>query len=106
MLRRELITYFLAPVYQKVFTADGWGEAVEKVSKLWADGDRTGAIEAIPDAFVDAHNIVGTDTADCLAKLQAYHDIGVQEAVLFPVVAEGPNTKERRLELITAFGSK
>jgi probable F420-dependent oxidoreductase len=106
MLRRELITYFLAPVYQKVFTADGWGEAVTTVAKLWADGDRAGAIAAIPDDFVAAHNIAGAGTADCLAKLQPYHDLGVQQAVLFPVVADGANARERRLDLIRAFGTK
>lgn len=102
-LGRELVSYFTAPVYQKVFREDSWEADVERVSGLWAAGDRAGAVGAIPDTFTDAHGIIGTVDA-CTAKVQSFLELGVNHAVLFPVVADGPDAAERALETIRAFG--
>jgi probable F420-dependent oxidoreductase len=102
-LRRELLSYFTAPVYQKVWRADGYAAEVETVSGLWASGDRAGALSAIPDAFVDAHGIIGTP-AECRAKVQRFFDAGVDHAVLFPLAGERDRTADQYLETMAAFG--
>jgi probable F420-dependent oxidoreductase len=96
-LRRELISYFTAPVYQNVFRADGYGAEVDTVTKLWADGDRAGAVAAIPDAFVDAHGVLGETADDCRAKIRDYLALGIDHAVLFPLTPDGAGP-ERYLE--------
>ncbi len=101
-LRRELVTYFMAPVYQKVFREDGYEVDVQRVTQLWAAGERAGAIAAIPDDFVDAHGVIGTLEA-CRAKVQAFLDLGIDEAILFPVVADGSGA-EAYIGTIRAFG--
>ncbi|MFN0094653.1 MAG: LLM class flavin-dependent oxidoreductase [Dehalococcoidia bacterium] len=101
-LKRELITYFLAPVYQSVFREDGYAKEVETVSQLWAAGDRAGAIAAIPDAFADGHGVIG-QLHECEAKVQRYLDAGIDEAVLFPVVPDGQRG-EAYIGTIRAFG--
>ena len=99
MLRRELITYFLAPVYQRVFTSDGYGSDIEAVGKIWAGGQRPEAIAAIPDAFVDAHSIIGSRSA-CASRVEEFLARGIDSAVLFPVASEGPALRERQADVI------
>ncbi len=101
-LRRELITYYLAPVYQKVFRADGYGSSLENVTGLWAAGDRAEAVTSIPDMFVDDHAVIGT-AEECAAKVTRFLELGIDRAVLFPVVADGPGAGERYLETMRAF---
>jgi len=105
-LRRELITYLLAPVYQQVFAADDWAADVEACATKWAAGDRAGAVTGIADAFVDAHGIFGATAAECEAKVAAFHALGIDTAVLFPVVAAGPGAGERQLEVIRALAPR
>ena len=99
-LRRELLSYFTAPVYQKVWRADGWGAEVDAVSGLWDSGDRAGALAAVPDAFVDAHGIIGT-SAECRARVQRFLHAGIDHAVLFPL-ADAAGTSERYFETMRA----
>lgn len=99
-LRRELLSYFTAPVYQKVWRADGWTAEVDTVSGLWDAGDRAGALAAIPDRFVDAHGVIGT-ADECRAKVQRYLDAGIDHAVLFPL-ADSAGTSERYFETMRA----
>jgi len=101
-LRRELISYFTAPVYQRVFREDGYDAEVDAVTSLWSSGDRAGALAAIPDAFTNAHGVIGTLDA-CRAKVRSFLDLGIDHAVLFPVVADGPEAAERSLATVRAF---
>lgn len=102
VLRRELITYFMAPVYQQVFREDGYGDDVERITALWATGDRPAAIAAIPDAFADDHSVIGS-VADGKAKIQRYLDLGIDRAVLFPVVPDARDGVDRFIETMAAF---
>ncbi len=99
VVRRELITYFLAPVYQRVFTEDGYGDEVETVKDAWASGDRGGAVEKISDRMVDDHAVIGS-ADECRAKAQALLDAGIDRAILFPVVPDGEDRHGRVLETV------
>ncbi|MBI5947713.1 MAG: LLM class flavin-dependent oxidoreductase [Chloroflexi bacterium] len=105
VLRRELVTYLLAPVYQKVFTADGFGDEVKIALERWGAGDRATAVSGISDAFVDEHSAFGTEE-EVLARVQGFLDLGIDSAVLFPVVADGPDRKARELATIRALGPR
>lgn len=102
VLRRELITYFMAPVYQQVFREDGYAGDVERVTALWAAGDRPGAIAAIPDAFAGDHSVIGSVEAG-RAKVQRFLDLGIDRAVLFPVVPDARDGVDRFVETMAAF---
>ena len=99
MIRRELVTYFLAPVYQKVFAEDGYGHITEAVMEAWGSGDRAGAVAKIDDRTVDAHAVIGT-VEECRAKAQALLDAGIDRAVLLPVVPAGDDRQARVMDTI------
>jgi probable F420-dependent oxidoreductase len=103
VLRSELITYLLAPVYQKVFAADGWGSDVDRVRNAWGSGDRAGAVAAISDQFVAAHGLLGPEF-EVKTKLKEFLDLGADQAVLFPVVTPGEGVKDRQLDVVRALG--
>ncbi len=78
---RELLQYVLAPVYRRVFTADGYGAVCDRVNELWAAGKREQALAALTPEFLRDHTVVGPSD-DCAARLQALRDIGVDNVVL------------------------
>jgi probable F420-dependent oxidoreductase len=104
VMRTELITYLLAPVYQKVFTADGWGAEVERSTSAWGSGDRAGAVSGISDAFVHAHSVLGSET-EVKDRIREFLALGIDQAVLFPVVAPGEAVKDRQIEQVRRLGS-
>lgn len=79
--QRELLQYVLAPVYRRVFTADGYGDLCDEVNALWAAGKRDQALAAITPAFVHDHTVVGPRD-ECAARLRALRDTGVQNVSL------------------------
>jgi alkanesulfonate monooxygenase SsuD/methylene tetrahydromethanopterin reductase-like flavin-dependent oxidoreductase (luciferase family) len=97
VMRRELITYFTAAVYQKVWTADGYGDEIRRIGDLWNGGDRAGAMSGIADDFVDDHTVFCPTPAAVHAKVQSFLDLGLDGAVLFPVVTDGPERTKRVL---------
>jgi probable F420-dependent oxidoreductase len=105
-LRRELISYFTAPVYRKVWGRDGWAAEIERVTALWDAGDRAGAVAAISDEFTDAHGVIGASVAECRAKVRRFLDLGVDHAVLFPIFAEGAGGNDGFLGAVRAFGPR
>ena len=80
----ELLSYVMAPVYQRVFTADGYGAVVNEVSTRWTAGDRAGALASIDARMVHDHNVIG-DTAACRAQFEAFRAVGVDCPIVFPI---------------------
>lgn len=101
-IRRELVSYFMAPVYEKVFRADGYGDDCDRFVSRWREGDRAGAVAGISDAFVRDHAILGTP-AECRAQAEAMLEAGVDTAVLFPVAAEGAAGSDAILRTVQAL---
>ena len=82
--------------YSSAFARQGFGEAVEKVHRLWQAGDREGAAAAVPLEIGLRTNLVGTD--DLIGEqLQAYAVAGVS-TLRVTVVGEDTEAK------LTALG--
>ena len=79
--RRMIAAYLNVPVYAEFHRWLGRGSALEGMWKRWADGDRKGALEAIPDEVVDALVVHGSGEA-CRAQIDRYVANGVTEPVL------------------------
>ena len=86
--RAELLTYVLSPVYRRVFTQDGYGEACDAVNDKWASGDRAGALAALPDQVVLDHSVIGSET-ECRTRFQEFRHAGVDNAVVFAMPGGG-----------------
>ncbi|WP_369255390.1 LLM class F420-dependent oxidoreductase [Geodermatophilus amargosae] len=85
-LGRRLITAYLnVPVYRAFHGALGRDE-LEPMWKLWAEGDRRGAVDAVPDHVVDELVVHGPPEA-CREHIRRFVDRGVTVPVahLLPV---------------------
>jgi probable F420-dependent oxidoreductase len=102
VIRRELLTYFLAPVYQKVFTADGYGEDTESVASAWASGNRDGILDRISDRTVADHSVLGSVT-ECRRQAAELVEAGIDRAILFPIAPDGMPSQAAILETVRAL---
>ena len=82
--QRELFTYVMAPVYQRMFAREGYGDACQEIQALWRAGERQRALDSIPPALIRERTLVGTAT-DIRSRLHAYADAGVDSTITFPV---------------------
>lgn len=74
--RFAIAAYLNVPVYAKFHEWLGRGDMLQPMWDKWNDGDRTGALAAIPDELVDQLVIHGTPEA-CREHIQRYVDNGV-----------------------------
>ena len=74
--RYALAAYLNVPVYAEFHRWLGRGDVLEPMWSRWQDGDRQGAIAAIPDELVD-QLIVHGSAEQCRAHIQRYVDNGV-----------------------------
>ncbi len=65
-----------ANFYNNAFARQGLGEAVAEVARLWRDGDRAAAAEAVPAAIGREQNLIGPDH-EITRRLAQYRDAGV-----------------------------
>ncbi len=71
-----IAAYLTVPVYAKFHEWLGRGDMLAQMWRRWEDGDRQGALAAIPDELVDQLVIHGTPD-QCRAHIQRYVDNGV-----------------------------
>ena len=71
-----IAAYLTVPVYAKFHEWLGRGDMLAAMWQRWEDGDRKGALEAIPDELIDQLVIHGTPE-ECRAYIQRYVDNGV-----------------------------
>lgn len=62
--------------YNQAFTRQGFGDAVEEVQRLWQDGQRDAAAEAVPIEIGFGTNLLGGD-AEVTERLRRYRDAGI-----------------------------
>jgi F420-dependent oxidoreductase-like protein len=62
----------------------GFGEVAEEVQRLYQDGDREAAYEAIGDEVADATSLVGTE-AEVAERIDRYRGAGVDRLIVSPV---------------------
>ena len=86
--RQELLTYMMAPVYQRMFAQEGHGDACAEVQRLWRSRERAQALAAVPDALIQERTLIGSP-ADIDARLSSYAAAGVRSSMVFPVAIPG-----------------
>ena len=69
--------------YNKAYVRAGWGEVAAKVQALWVAGDKVAATAAVPDEFVLATSVLGTEVM-VRDRLRAYADVGINTLRLSP----------------------
>jgi F420-dependent oxidoreductase-like protein len=62
----------------------GFGEVADEVQRLYQDGDREAAYEAISDEVADATSLVGTE-AEVAERIDRYRGAGVDRLIVSPV---------------------
>lgn len=81
MGRYAIAAYLTVPVYAAFHEWLGRGEELAEMSRLWADGDRKGALEAIPDSLMD-ELIVHGSPEQCREHIGRYVESGVTTPAL------------------------
>ena len=76
-----ITAYLNVAVYAEFHRWLGRGEALEPMWQLWRDGDRKGALAAVPDEVVD-DLIVHGSYAQCRERIDRYVANGVDIPVL------------------------
>ena len=79
--RRAVAAYLNVPVYAAFHEWLGRGEELAGMWSKWKEGDRAGALEAIPEAVVDALIVNGSPGA-CREHIQRYVECGVHTPAL------------------------
>ncbi len=81
MGRYAIAAYLSVPVYAAFHEWLGRGELLSEMWRLWGEGDRQGALAAIPDQVVEDLIIWGSPD-ECRDHVQRYVDHGVTTPVL------------------------
>ena len=89
--RFAIAAYLNVPVYAAFHEWLGRSEMLAPMWQRWRDGDRTGALEAIPDELVDQLVVHGS-YEQCRAHIQRYVDNGVTTPVLAVLGMAGVDT--------------
>lgn len=79
--RRAVAAYLNVPVYAAFHEWLGRGDRLADMWKKWKEGDRAGALEAIPEEVVDALIVNGSPDA-CREHVQRYVENGVHTPAL------------------------
>jgi probable F420-dependent oxidoreductase len=99
-VRRQVTAYLNVPVYRAFHEWLGRGGALAPMWKAWAEGDRKGAVGAVPDEVIGDLIIRGS-TDDIRAHVRRYLDAGVDTAFLSLSTLE-PDAERRRTILLEA----
>jgi probable F420-dependent oxidoreductase len=81
MGRFAITTYLNVPVYAAFHEWLGRGEELVEMWRLWKDGDRKAALDAVPDSLIDELIVWGPPEA-CREHIQRYVDNGVTTPAL------------------------
>ncbi len=81
MGRFAIAAYLSVPVYAAFHEWMGRGEQLADMWRLWGEGDRKGALAAIPESLVDELIVSGTPE-QCREHIQRYVDNGVTTPAL------------------------
>lgn len=89
--RWQLTPYIAVPAYNRFIAAQGFEKEAAEVARLWGEGDRSAALEAVSDELVDALVLLGPAEA-CKERLDSFRDAGLGTPILMlfsPKGAEG-----------------
>ena len=79
---RWLITPYLAvPAYNRFIASQGFEDEANSVAKLWAEGDRSGALGAVSDRLVEALVLMGP-AEKCKERIESFRAAGLDVPVM------------------------
>ncbi len=93
-VRRDITTYMNVPVYKAFQEWLGRGELLQPMWRAWSQGDRRGALAAIPDQAVQELTLRGSMEA-IRAHVRRYMDAGVDTACLHLLTMEREPRRKR-----------
>ena len=73
----------------------GFGDVADEVQRLYQDGDREAAYEAISDEVADATSLVGTES-EVAERIERYRSAGIDRLIVSPIHLD----KEQRLHTL------
>lgn len=79
--RRVLVAYATVPVYSDFFRWLGWAEEIDPLVEAWNAGDRTRALELVPDKLVREVFLLGPLEAQ-RERLTRFAEAGIDTGVL------------------------
>ena len=101
--QRELLTYVMAPVYQRMFAREGFADACQEVQALWRARERDTALDAIPPTLIRDRTLIGT-AAEIEQRLAAYAAAGMDSTMVFPVAIPDADYVDDCARIIDALG--
>ena len=102
--QRELLTYIMAPVYERMFARQGWREACREVQTLWRARERQQALDAVPDALIRERTLIG-EVDEVRERLAEYAAAGMDSAIATPVALPERDHLADTARIIRALGS-
>ncbi|HEV2375666.1 MAG TPA: LLM class F420-dependent oxidoreductase [Streptosporangiaceae bacterium] len=96
--RRLIAAYLTVPAYAAFHDWLGRGEVLRPMQQAWREGDRTGALAAIPDHVVDELVVHGPPQA-CRERVAEYHAHGLDTPIIMVVPAPGVDETQAVREL-------
>ena len=103
--QRELLTYVMAPVYERMFAREGFGEACAEVQALWRARERDRALEAVPESLIRERTLVGT-AEEINERLAAYAAAGMDATMTIPVAIPDADYTADCARIIEAMAPK
>ncbi|MFC4945544.1 LLM class F420-dependent oxidoreductase [Pseudonocardia sp. GCM10023141] len=97
--RRLLAGYLTVPVYARFQEWLGRGAALAPMQRAWADGDRRGAVRAIPDDVLREIVLFGT-AQECAKQVREYAAAGVDAATLSVLPSAEPGSPAERVRFL------
>src|SRR3954453_19115623 len=81
----------------------GFGEVADEVQRRFQDGDKAGAFEAMPDEFVKATSLVGTEV-EVAERVERFREAGIDRLIVSPVHMERSEQEHTLERLATLAG--
>ncbi|MGM0398777.1 MAG: TIGR04024 family LLM class F420-dependent oxidoreductase [Halobacteriota archaeon] len=103
---RQHVAFMIArygPYYRKAIADAGWADVTEAVRSAWDDGDRDGALAAIPDELLDDLVAAGTpnDAREQLERFEAVDGVDAVQVSFF-----GPMDEAERRATMRALAPR
>lgn len=100
---RSQIAFMVAvygPFYRQAIAAAGWESVTDDVHARWHDGDREGAVAAVPDELLDELVAVGTP-GEAREQLRRFETVDGVDAIQIGFFGEmGPDDRQQTLEAL------
>lgn len=103
--QRELLTYVMAPVYERMFAREGHAQACAEVQALWRARERDKALQAVPEALIRERTLVGT-ALEIDERLAAYAAAGMDSTMVFPVAVPDEDYTDDCARIVRAMAPR